>query len=606
MEHFFVNYTPSGGINNATCRSIVRGDISYEHLINYITHFVDDNCKSTTVFYDDLKQSCMLHEDIPSINDDQPRIYESLSESSDNDPNYKLYWSIRDMLTTAYIRSLPDIAAKTYPFDLLKIFNDNLIAMIAEYNKQFGTTFGPHDSVVVYKGGNIINIHIRYLKNCLINAGCDNDIFDGAMEDIKRGDWDYSLIVSDPQLETVSRTTVLLTMQQIKKFLDENNPFDYNKIADILFKDLQVSMPDIIARYVHHNARLGKDVRVELSSIHVANSLLRRFVNKKIPSIDTPVHSSSCTIIKSDANNSFEVNSLVQAPDESTTDMKKTNVYIGFIRGITGISEMAVSDFDLARIKYNNRCTLYINGEHTIKNLSSDIVDMSFTNAWDTKSDMTKNNAQGMCVGSTRVVNQVFSYVSVNNVQLPFLTPMYILADLEQMILYDSLFPWQDKKYEKRVFRYIVMGMLTHLTLYPNVDYKALIDIINKFVLVFSKLDITAPLSTKTKPIFPPDYPWFLKKLHLNVYRTHCLYVIIQDIRSGVAPNQVAVAYLSTILTNIPDVTKITPEASINSDVFKAYITTVSKLLTTQKVYLNRLNQHPKVIADYDITHDIM
>lgn len=138
---------------------------------------------------------------------------------------------------------------------------------------------------------------------------------------------------------------------------------------------------------------------------------------------------------------------------------------IGFTEGLNFKKTYLVTDFDLARVKINNDVRFNIDGQKIDKTLSADIIDMSFINAGDTyKKYMHYKLGK---IGAKEWVMR-----NVNGVVLPYLTSHYLFYDLCAIIVEMSVYPWDDKKYGKRLDRLINMGILSAVTIYGSARLK--------------------------------------------------------------------------------------------------------------------------------------
>jgi hypothetical protein len=110
------------------------------------------------------------------------------------------------------------------------------------------------------------------------------------------------------------------------------------------------------------------------------------------------------------------------------------------------------TSFDLARVKINNKTTFDIAGVKIEKNLSADLVDMSFIRSDDTKSlNIHKKISDLNC--------EEWQITTLDYITIPFLSPHYLFYDLCNMLVEEGIFPWTDKKYEKRLKRLFLMGL---------------------------------------------------------------------------------------------------------------------------------------------------
>jgi hypothetical protein len=145
----------------------------------------------------------------------------------------------------------------------------------------------------------------------------------------------------------------------------------------------------------------------------------------------------------------FEVDSFT-----NSSPMRATPISIGFIERITSAKTYLLIDFTLARVKINNRTRIKVGEDVLVKNLSADLIDMSFCNPGDTKS-------KGIHTNVARLNKREHTERVIGKIKLPFLTSHYLFYDLCNMIVEEGVYPWSDKKYAKRLGRLITMGVIS-------------------------------------------------------------------------------------------------------------------------------------------------
>jgi hypothetical protein len=468
----------NGTVNYENVRTLVKANIHEEILCG------SKGLPGQMVIWDpvnNLKKSC------------------SYGKKSVVDPQYKLTYKLRDLLTTTYVRSLDSIksqhraisGSKRFALQLLKTFNDGLEILKQTY-VQRGIIPKPDSFKILYKGGNVIATYSRVLYEKLYkhsSSGEIDRIINKKMNELARGDWDYTtyidhdIIVGNAGGVSMSsiRSHVLFMLQEIKKYMDVHNIFHIGEIARKLAYEFH-SGQDVKA--ILNEYRESTKTNIIIEQVQIPGHLL---INGKVVAGATPITQSKFSLKRSDvpANDAFEVNTLL----DPTLALVATENSIGFTEGLVSKITYLVSDFDLARVKINNKVTFNIDNKKIEKNLSADIIDMSFLNPGDTKSDYVHEKCHKISMPEW-TMRQVEKYY------IPFLTPHYLFYDLCSMIIEESVYPWADKKYAKRLERLVNMGVLSSIIRDGMHNTRKYINTLDKCVNDIAGADVDAAYTT--------------------------------------------------------------------------------------------------------------
>ena len=557
---------------------IISGRISYinvrddliTHTHEELTCGSDSSDGQSIMYAPGLSKSCMYNK--PGVN-----------------PDYKLTYKLRDYLTTTYIRSLDDLSAKRkinareHAILLTYTFNKCLEIFMREYIQWIRPLDTSHIKIL-YKGGNVIAVYTRYLYDKL------NAVTRGRFERLKnllnRGDWDYSLYIEDddPVLNARIRTFVLFMLQEIKKYLDANEVFNVSLVANRL-KDIFV---DADAVSILNEYRTATKKSIVIESVKMPNFTVTS--NGIVPSANKVVKSQYSMNRNISTTDSYEVDSFI-----GNEILPQSQISIGFIAGLKFSKTYLTSDFDLARVKINNIFDFNIDGAKRSKTLSADIIDMSFINPGDTKS--TNIHKKIGILGLSE-----FTMRRVDKYEIPWLTPHYLFYDLCNMIIEEGVYPWDDKKYQKRIDRLMTMGILSSM-IAGNIKIAQLIKKIRELrgksteesyeiMSGYSKLDNIIEFSIPTDHFTYEILKSIYKSLMFNRYSWH--------LREGVAVPANISAFMQTYLSFIFDKTSEIKLASlaipINEEEYTRYINNIwNKISMFEDIRLDKIN-----VSDFD------
>lgn len=525
------------------------------------------------------------------------------------DPHYQFTYKLRDLLTTIYVRSFEEKTQKQkqntrfFSLQLTNMFNIGMNKFITIYNQQTGTNYTLNDVNIIYKGGNVIAMHTRmFIKKLLLAVKEPNPIIKTFLREkiltLKRGDWDFTLNISHELIgspfENAARTFILYILQGIKKFIDDNDIFQMKNIANMIQRDL-IRSQDVADMINEYKRAIDKSVTVE--SVTSPGYVITSNSIQASPAAIIPSKFSFKRNHFPNITDTFQVNSFI---DRAFHPMVLSGVSIGYTEQIKSSKTYITSSFDLARVKINNKTMIKVDGKMVEKNLSADIIDLSFTNADDTSSQYISQSVK--TIGCKKwVVRQVGGYT------IPYLTPHYLFYDLCKILVEESTYPWDDKKYGKRLDRLITMGILSAMIVQPSANEmkKCLVALLKFLNSINSNLDLNLNLLSDTKIINDKfvinfKHNHFTYKIITTIYKIIIYHKFLNDIATDVEIEFVRLS-LKFIFEKTSDF--ISYDAFLSSKVdaakFSTYVEHVKKEI---KGYLNVFENlsHDVIINDTD------
>lgn len=553
-------FANSDDINDPTFVQIDLGNISYQNVRNNLATNINTDLLCSTSTSDG---NSSVYDVVNNLNTTC-----AVAKSGVMTPDYKLTYMMRDWLTTTYVRSLEaegaknKINAKLYAIQLADTFNK----ILSNFNNHF-SQLSP--SCILYKGGNIINIYTTMLHQKLRNE-TKNNKFEAIRFELKRGDWDYALHMGSNNANhtDTGRTYVLRMLEKVKEYMDNTQIFDIRIVANNLLSDINngALMP-IFREYFNATRKKIEFMGAHLPGVDIVN-------NRVTPGVTTLKHSGYTMPRPNDTvNDSFEVRSL--SGDGLITP---TQISIGFTEGIRFRMTNITNDFDLARVKINNIFDLRINGKRDIKTLSADIIDMSFINPGDTRTIWDHDKMDPLKLDK-------YTYRMVHGFNIPFLTPHYLFYDLCAIIFEGSVYPWDDKKYNKRLARLTIMGLISSI-IAGNMDIDKLFKIISSF-LGNSPEDVYANFFKESAVVESDGY------IRIHGKFSHFSYEILRGIYKCILYDEYSKSQNLNAFIRTNAIFILTGESPINIKVlsnrmdvgkFKEFIETLHKIL---KFYAN-------------------
>lgn len=395
-----------------------------------------------------------------------------------NTKKYKLKANLKDIITTSYMKSITTTDFKNYVFHILKFLNNGIRKIEILYNKKYNTNI-INNYYIMYKGGNVINSYFKFYINQLKQYRHKYAIinFNVFINDImKIGDWDFSLKIIDKtnlELNEIIKNSVMYFLSLINNSIGMNIHNVNTIIQNNLFNK---NVNDMLYQF-------KKDIN-SYNKIYI-KSIKTPYGNITKDSIDTTnVLSSEKSGITYIENNKKSSYMTVDSFISNTHMLNKNPTKTIYIKNLKFLKFKYKSSFDLAKVKINNIAQIVIDGKVEDIKLPAEIIDVSFINIQDDEQsnvinkNIKKDNSNSL------------TFIKHQNNTYPFYTPAYLFHDISYMLFTQEVYPWIDRKYEKRLKRYVTIGIIYDLSKYKVKDVKNNIIDIYDILLSISNINI--------------------------------------------------------------------------------------------------------------------
>jgi hypothetical protein len=242
--------------------------------------------------------------------------------------------------------------------------------------------------------------------------------------------------------------------------------------------------------------------------------------------------------------------------------------------------------------------------------LSADIIDMSFINAGNTLDKYVHYKLSK--IGAKEWVMR-----NVNGMIVPYLTPHYLFYDLCSIIIETSVYPWDDKKYGKRLDRLINMGILSAVTIYGSARLKPYI------YFVLQRINELRGLDPETAFKLISTYTTIDDDLTFNVRTNYFTFEILKSIVKSViymyfVSNVSIGGNISNVSTNVAKFvnknlafifegkSEITRDMFMKNADINQYHVYVDSVYTKLDLYHDLFNKIPDIVIteNESISHD--
>jgi hypothetical protein len=229
----------------------------------------------------------------------------------------------------------------------------------------------------------------------------------------------------------------------------------------------------------------------------------------------------------------------------------RSEFYISLIDKITwGVTRLKpepfLTTFGLIRLKINFLVNLEINNKYSILNIPSELIDISIPYFDDHKSKSLFIN--------DKKINNLFTKYKFSNSKsgIEFSFTSYnintFIHDLYVMLFVDNLLPWNDKKYEKRVFRMLFFSTIQLLSKSSS-DIDEIIKDLTQFIgtpissIIVNRGFFDAYITKNMNS----EFGW------IQIFTEHknCFDIIQQDHTNILENNEKFTDYYETIFKNI-------------------------------------------------------
>lgn len=396
----------------------------------------------------------------------------------------------------------------------LKIFVELMTKTLIEYCGKKGLVYETH-ILFIYKGGNTLKILIdKYLSS--IPQNVREIVYQHYYEHFKKSDLDFQIIIHKDlpkeQFNQIHEELQIIAFLTLNKFrnilsLELDRFFNFHKLKKTELQKIlsdgikKLNESEIVTKKTEDFFRSNngekylylrniKFTNLKFQNINVDDKIDDEYskkINEKI--YDNDPWEFNTNLLFNNKINSFRDDLLIRHINDNATkicsidklhninennlnSLIDTNVqkkiyknnnselYISLNEHI----EFNVTDnlvlFSLIRMKVNfTACAITQDGQEKIMNIPGELIDVSITKYEDTKSKNIKNKIFAnlyekykyeILSGTTKEKNKKqFEFWSYN--LHSFINDLFII------LFYDNILPWEDKKYEKRIYRVFLL-----------------------------------------------------------------------------------------------------------------------------------------------------
>jgi len=397
----------------------------------------------------------------------------SIKTTKDKEPSPKLF--IRDILTEYTVKNIFDIQTQN---KLLHIINTIIKTLYDKFYEETGIRL-----FFIYRGGNILKIYKNSFESIL--PGIAREIFDDEFgKYFKNSDIDFYTVVEnrdkfkDEELYTLNIYIQMMCYYGVyiaRIFIMNNfNLFEYcslnNTALDIDFDHLLDKMNEEKMKSESSDVQntkfvgLGFNEFVHMKDGYKLSDVLSQRQSKIIPSdlqtwkqYKQVRNSGKRDININPVEEQVEINTIdyIQPPlfkIDFTKYMKelihKNKILEYYISNNNQISSEGYVDFSLVRLMINFVVIYQRHGKYGITNGPSELFDLSIGRPRDKSYNLYKKDALTL-----------YRFEYENGLEDQILIPKIetTILDLINILFFYNVFPWEDEKYEKRLYRLMIL-----------------------------------------------------------------------------------------------------------------------------------------------------
>jgi len=243
--------------------------------------------------------------------------------------------------------------------------------------------------------------------------------------------------------------------------------------------------------------------------------------------------------------------------------------------------EISDNEFDLLRLKNNYRINEKYNGIANNYNIGGEIIDIVIP------------GYDNLDQSDWESINTIHYANNMYNIDINVFNLNYLSHDYEKMLFEQSLFPWKNKKYEKRLYRYIMTLFINKIisapdsTMFENINRE--IDGLISQINLLSKIDDNTQIApthifAKLFNVYIKDIKTKIRLLpssvdqYINLLRVYNYAPEIENIELEIAD---LINGYNQFITNIKDSISLLP----------FLLTTISKNILTTKFYIKNMRE---------------
>lgn len=386
------------------------------------------------------------------------------------------------------------------------------------------------DIILMYKGGNTIRFYLNYLQKKIKfgtspKAELGRQAFKNIQQSMNKGDWDYYVYIDYKRLLPILGKQ---KMDIIRTHVEQITSYILYKIKGQLYDFLNAS-------FVKNN--LGIALRAKLwgsgTEEHI-KKFIEKFnesasTEKKINNISIESSATFDHLIKKDSVEPLDDRSIldkksfnlvptgkkenINGSDKSSTMYMEvfnffvnnklgeflpsksieSPVYIQFNGNMRIVHNYVNVIISLFRLKLNNKLSLNINGSSKTVNIPIELIDVSISHTEDNKIYFTELfNVDGV---SKKMQDLTLVLKDENKLIASIPSADYMFYDINIIIIKEILFMWQEKKYDKRILRSLLLSLVCMIQ--RKINFSTLLTQYNRFIDAMKNINSFGDLDDK-------------------------------------------------------------------------------------------------------------
>lgn len=495
--------------------AVVRNTVKYNYTTDDINEVVNDEkinkykkllryCAVTVTLVDDVDTYKVRYNGDNGIS-----CFARPSNKSNSDLaelSYKFKRAYNDTATDLFMTEIlgPDLFSN-YTRYIYYTLNYYISMYIYEYNKITANVnkLTENDILIMQLGGNIMRCYINMFLD-MINENSPNkteqetNILQELIVMQKKSDWDYNIYINPDLPSNVydkikSDILIILTyaLSKVKNKLDTEYFLNKrildmgNMVQNKFFKTAEVK--ELIDKY---SKNINTDIKLE--EIKTPYQIIRE---DSIENIENDVNKKSYVVGRDESAKVRDYTQVNEFYGDNVIEgypiygkFEDSPIFVGYSKRISIYAQYVRHDFSLLRLKVNNKFVVKISNSNEKKSIDVpyEIIDIGVKSTKDNKYNIIKDMMQNKNLMNTIKLRTMYKDKNVlSEMKIPSIH--FYIADVELIILHESLFVWVDKKYKKRVTRAILLNM-SAAALFNSKSKQYIADVINDVLLLMQNL----------------------------------------------------------------------------------------------------------------------
>lgn len=413
---------------------------------------------------------------------------------SADEERFKINRALKGETTDIIVNTMGDKVFEIFSLKIIDIMEQVVQYYIEVFNSKNVFKLSDNDLVYLYKGGNIIRIYIdkllgsinsEIINNCIPNKQINNiiEVLTNIQTKQKYGDWDMEFYIN-----------LNFSHELYNKIYD-----DMNKIILPVLEYLKNDFHHLLVDLFPHNflkylektrevyfidPELQKmvkeyDPKINIESLQTFNFEVSKNSICKLPPNTLKRNSS---IVLTEPNTEKKIfmeldNLLVPKNDKHNMDDNMDNknnnesedIFITQ-QNMKIVSRNDIIQFKLTRLKIYNRIVMSEDNKLVHLGAPFELIDVVVPKYEDTQGRIKEKIMNK--INKSKVFSMDYFGKIIN---IP--SPYFLYSDLLYILTYQNIFIWEDKKYEKRLLRFIMMTF--YCLLNDNIPTEKIVEYIN-------------------------------------------------------------------------------------------------------------------------------